>query len=133
MLAANNERQFADLCVVVGHEEWATDSRWENPIVRSENQESLRQALIEVFLTKSAKDWEVKLDEAGVPSSRVRTLNEVISEGQPEARSLLGELKVGDAQIPALLPAIGFRLNGDSLRPERPPRKVGEDNKRYLS
>ena len=133
MLAANNERQFADLCVVVGHEEWVTDSRWKNPIVRSENQETLRQALIEVFLTKSAQDWERKLDGAGVPASRVRTLNEVISEGQPEARSLLAELKVGDAQIPTRLPAIGFRLNGDSLQPESAPRRVGEDNKRYFS
>ena len=56
-----------------------------------------------------------------------------MAEGQPEARSLLGELKVGDAQIATRLPAIGFRLNGDSLLPEKPPRKVGEDNERYLS
>ena len=133
MLAANHERQFAVLCGVVGHQEWVTDSRWKNPIVRSENQETLRQELIAVFLTTPAQDWEVMLDRAGVPSSRVRTLKEVISEGQPEARSLLGELKVGDAKVPTRLPAIGFRLNGDSLRPERPPRKVGEDNKRYLS
>ena len=102
-------------------------------MVRAENQETLREELIAVFLTKSAQDWEVMLDQAGVPSSRVRTLKEVISEGQPEARSLLGELKVGDAQIATRLPAIGFRLNGDSLLPERPPRKVGEDNERYLS
>ena len=133
MLAANNERQFKDLCMVVGHEEWVTDPRWNSPMVRAENQETLRQELIAVFLTKPAQDWEVMLDRAGVPSSRVRTLKEVISEGQPEARSLLGELKVGDAEVPTRLPAIGFRLNGDSLRPKRPPRKVGEDNKRYLS
>ena len=133
MLAANNERQFKDLCRVLGHEEWVADPRWNSPMVRAENQETLREELIAVFLTKSAQDWEVMLDQAGVPSSRVRTLKEVMSEGQPEARSLLGELKVGDAQIATRLPAIGFRLNGDSLLPERPPRKVGEDNERYLS
>ena len=62
MLAANNERQFKDLCMLLGHEEWVTDPRWNSPMVRAENQETLRQELIAVFLTKPAQDWEVMLD-----------------------------------------------------------------------
>ena len=132
MLAANNERQFELLCSAVGHPEWSSDSRWRDSIVRSKNQEALREELDGVFLERSGEEWESLLDEVGVPSSRVRQLGEVISEGQPEARNLLGELKVGKNGTPVQLPAIGFRLNGDSLRPLRAPKGVGEDTGRYL-
>ncbi len=132
MLAANNERQFELLCSVLGHPEWSSDPRWQDPTVRSKNQESLREELDRVFQTRSGEEWESLLDEAGVPSSRVRKLGEVISEGQPDARNLLGELKVGKDETPVQLPAIGFRLNGDSLRPQSAPKSVGEDTDRYI-
>ena len=132
MLAANNERQFDLLCSVVGHPEWSNDPRWQDPIVRSKNQKALREELDGVFLKRSGEEWESLLNEVGVPSSRVRKLGEVIAEGQPEARGLLGELRVGENGTPVQLPAIGFRLNGDGLQPLSGPKSVGEDNDRYI-
>ena len=132
MLAANNERQFVGLCLVLGHSEWSIDTRWKEPAVRANNQETLRTEIERVFLTRSAAEWEAMLDKAGVPSSRVRTLGEVVAEGQPAARSLLGQLEVGENATAVQLPAIGFRLNGDSLKPQTAPKDVGADNERYL-
>jgi len=132
-LAANNERQFVDFCRALGHPEWSEDPRWNNAAIRRENHEALRVEIQQVFMTKPAEHWEILLDEAGVPASRVRTINELLSEGQPAARGLLTELKVGDADTPLQLPGIGFRLNGDSLTPQRAPRKVGADNDKWLS
>ena len=54
--------------------------------------------------------------------------DELIDEGQPEARGLLHELQVGDDATPVKLPGIGFQLNGHSLGPTEPPRSVGADN-----
>ena len=132
MLAANNERQFDLLCSVLGHSEWAKDPRWENPLVRSKNQDALRDELDQVFLTRTAKEWETLLDVVGVPSSRVRKLGELIGEGQPDARGLLGKVRVGETQTPVQLPAIGFRLNGDSLKPLNAPKTLGEDTDVYI-
>ena len=132
MLAANNERQFDLLCSVLGHSEWAKDPRWENPLVRSKNQDALRDELDQVFLTRTAKEWETLLDVVGVPSSRVRKLGELIGEGQPDARGLLGKVRVGENQTPVQLPAIGFRLNGDSLKPLNAPKTLGEDTDVYI-
>ena len=132
MLAANNERQFDLLCSVLGHSEWAKDPRWENPSVRSKNQDALRDELDRVFLTRTAKEWETLLDVVGVPSSRVRKLGELIGEGQPDARGLLGKVRVGENQTPVQLPAIGFRLNGDSLKPLNAPKTLGEDTDVYI-
>jgi len=131
-LAANNDRQFIDFCRALGHLEWSEDPRWNNAAIRRENHEALRVEIQQVFMTKPARHWETLLDEAGVPASRVRTINELLAEGQPAARGLLTELKVGDADTPLQLPGIGFRLNGDSLTPQRAPRKVGADNDKWL-
>ena len=128
MLAANNERQFKDLCKVLGHGEWADDPRWSEPAVRRENQEALREVVTAAFATADAATWEARLDAAGVPASKVRAMRELIEEGQPEARGLLHEVQVGNAATPVKLPGIGFQLNGHSLGPTEPPRSVGADN-----
>lgn len=133
MLAANNERQFADLCRALGHAEWATDPRWADPAIRRRHQDELRAEFEIAFRARKAAEWEEIFDREGVPAARVRSIGELLREGQPAARDLLHQLPVGEHATPVQLPAIGFRLNGDSLAPTRPPRRVGEDNDRWLS
>ncbi len=133
MLAANNERQFSDLCDVLGHPEWALDARWASVLARAQNQKALRAEFVAAFMTDSAAAWEVRLDARGVPASRVRSLSQVLAEGQPEARGLLQSLQVGPDKQTVKLPAIGFRLNGDSLKPTQAPKLPGQDNLRWLS
>lgn len=133
MLAANNERQFMDLCAVLGHAEWTEDERWRYPRQRADHQDALRVEIEKAFQRRSAAEWETLLDQAGVPASRVRSLGEVLAEGQPNARDLLRQLPVGTQNTTVSLPAIGFRLNGDSLQPKRAPRKNGHDNDKYLT
>ena len=133
MLAANNERQFVDLCAVLGHPEWAEDARWQQPQQRAENQSALRAVMENAFRHRSAAEWETLCDQAGVRASRVRSVGEVLAEGQPEARDLLRELSVGTRGTPVSLPGIGFRLNGDSLQPQQAPRISGQDNAKYLT
>jgi len=133
MLAANNERQFMELCAVLGHAEWTEDERWRHPRQRADHQDALRVEIEKAFQRRSAAEWETLLDQAGVPASRVRSLGEVLAEGQPNARDLLRQLPVGAQNTTVSLPAIGFRLNGDSLQPMRAPRKNGHDNDKYLT
>jgi len=133
MLAANNERQFVDLCAVLGHPEWLEDPRWATPKVRQNNFAALRSEIEIAFLRQPASAWELVLDAKGVPASRVRTLTELLEEGQPEARGLLTTLPVGVEKTPVHLPAVGFRLNGHSLGSTQAPKSVGADNGRWLA
>lgn len=133
MLAANNQRQFGDLCEVLGHAEWAEDPRWVEPQERAVNQDALRELFESVFLSKPAHQWEILLDQAGVPASRVRKLSETVAEGQLQARGLLTTLTVGNDATPVSLPGIGFRLNRVSLTPDRPPRSVGANDAEWRS
>jgi crotonobetainyl-CoA:carnitine CoA-transferase CaiB-like acyl-CoA transferase len=122
MLAANNERQFADVCEGLGHPQWAVDERWSNPKIRRQNQDELRELMVSAFASDTAASWEDRLVAVGVVVSRVRKLSEVIDEGQPAARGLLHEIAVGDAPTAVKVPGIGFQKNGDSLGPQRPPQ-----------
>ena len=133
MLAANNQRQFVNLCEVLGHPEWAADPRWAEPRARAANQDALRELFKSSFLSKPADEWESLLDQTGVPASRVRKLSETVAEGQLQARGLLTTLPVGKDATPVSLPGIGFRLNRASLTPDRPPRALGADDARWWS
>ena len=99
---------------------------------RAVNQESLRAEMSTAFREKTAQEWEKTFDRLGVPASAVRTINELIEEGQPDARELISRLPVGTTQKKVAFPAIGFKWNGVSLSPDQPPKGVGEDNLKWL-
>jgi crotonobetainyl-CoA:carnitine CoA-transferase CaiB-like acyl-CoA transferase len=132
MLAANNERQFRDLCGCLGYAEWADDPRWAEPANRKDNADALRELFHTAFASRTASEWETELDRIGVPAARQRTIGEVIAEGQPAARGLLHEVAVGQHKTPVQLVGIGFRLNGHPLGPQDRPHGPGEDNSKWL-
>lgn len=133
MIAANNERQFVDLCRALGHGEWAVDDRWSAPAARRAHQDELRSMMTEIFVTETAATWEERLVANSVPASRVRRLSETIADGQPAARELLHDMSVGSEGTPVKVPGVGFRLNGHSLGPQQPPRPLGSDNDTWFS
>ena len=110
MLAANNEKQFLSVCKALGGEWWLSDSRWMTPTARAANQESLRAEMSTAFREKTAQEWEKIFDFLGVPASAVRTINELIEEGQPDARELISRLPVGSNNRKVAFPAIGLSL-----------------------
>ncbi|MEZ5740064.1 MAG: CoA transferase [Burkholderiaceae bacterium] len=73
MVAANNERQFRDLCKALGHPEWLTDERWATPQARARHVDPLRQLIEAKMRTRSAAQWEALLDKASVPAARCAT------------------------------------------------------------
>lgn len=130
-IAANNDRQFRDLCVAIGEPVLAEDDRFASNGVRQQNATAFRQILASRLLDRSAADWERALDEVGVPASRVRSLDELLDEGQPAARGLLAELDVDGTTVK--LPTFGVKINGEVPGPVEPPHRLGADNERILT
>lgn len=129
-IAANNERQFGDLCQAIDHPELATDERFVNNAQRQANAEAFRALLADVLLGRTANEWESTLDRYGVPASRVRAMDELIAEGQPAARNLLATVDVGSVTVE--LPTIGFKVNGKTPGPREAPRLLGADTTTVL-
>ena len=131
-IAANNERQFRNLCAALGEPQWADDPRWRERQTRAENQEALRREFESKFSSNTASFWESRLAEAGIPASRVRAISDVLKEGQPQARGLLRTLGVGDDSTEVTVTGAGFKLNGDGLQPRRAPQKLGAHNHKWV-
>jgi len=131
-LAANTERQFKLLCKGIGHPQILDDPRWSEPKEREKHQKDLNEKLKEIFSENTSQEWELCLQDIGVPASQVRSISEVLTDGQPDSRGLLAPLKIENTNIEIKVPAIGFQLNGNSLKPRNAPKRIGHDNTEFL-
>ncbi len=131
-IAANNERQFHDLCKALGRDDILTDSRWAQPAERARHQDTLRNIISDTLLTRTAADWENTLSDHAVPAARVRTINEVLDEPQLAARELMHAMPVPGSDQTAHMPTLGFKVDGQSTHPHTAPPALGADTHRVL-
>lgn len=129
-LAVGNDRQFAALCALIEHPEWATDARFDTNSARVENREVLVQLLSDIFATRSAAEWVEALLAAGIPVGSLNTVTQMLQDPQVEARGLVQEVDLGDALIKMIAPPIGFSHTPSSIR--TPPPKHGEHTEMIL-
>lgn len=129
-IAANNDRQFRHLCQAIGRPELADDQRFASHHHRQANADAFRQELVPALAQASAAEWEERLDQVGVPAARVRSLDQLLAEGQPAARQLLTPVEVGTRTVE--LPTAGFKVNGEVPGPRQAPPRLGADTDRVL-
>ena len=129
-IAANTERQFADLCRAIGRPDLIDDQRFDTRTGRRDNQTEFRTILEAALAERGASAWELEMDRHGVPASRVRSMDEVLAEGQPAARELLVDVPVDGRTVQ--LPTSGFKVNGETPRPHQPPPRLGADTDSIL-
>ncbi|MGI9480375.1 MAG: CaiB/BaiF CoA transferase family protein [Hyphomicrobiaceae bacterium] len=132
MLAANTAVQFGRLCRALGRSDILDDPRWNTPERRKENAAALGEELAAVFATRPAAEWEAVMDEADVPAARVRRMDEVLVEGQLQARGIMSEIMLPDYDKPVHVPSLGFKTNGDVTEPDTPPPQLGRDTESVL-
>lgn len=130
-VAANTMGQFATLCRLLGCPELARPPHVPaglpaDSFLADAATEELRRKLSAAFAVNRATELEATLNEAGVPASRVRDLNEFLAELYPLTPGIGVE---GEAV--ALGPP--FRWT-DGGRPSLPPApKLGADNDMFSS
>lgn len=131
-LAANNEEQFARLCLALDLGHLLDDGRFA-PANRKANQDALRAEFSAKFATKSAAEWEDILDKARVPAVRVRKMHEVLSEGQIAARGLMQPVHLPGLNRAVAIPTLGFKANGDVTAAQSAPPALGQHTDEVLS
>jgi crotonobetainyl-CoA:carnitine CoA-transferase CaiB-like acyl-CoA transferase len=132
MIAANNERQFHDLCQAIGLPQLLDDPRFDTPTIRQDNALELRQIIADRIATNTADHWEAVLDAAFVPGARVRSIEEVLSEPQIQARELTKTISIPGATTPTHMPTLGFKVDGEAIGPTRPPARLGQHTDEVL-
>lgn len=109
ILVVGNDGQFAKLCGVLGHPEWAEDERYKANAQRVRNIESLSALLREQFGARGRAELIAALDAAGVPCGAINSVPEVFEDPQVKARGLLRHAPhPSGVQVPQVAPPMRF-------------------------
>jgi crotonobetainyl-CoA:carnitine CoA-transferase CaiB-like acyl-CoA transferase len=133
-IAINEQHQFANLMKSVGLGEFLADPRFADAAKRREHTQLLRDAIQQALLAKGAAEWEVVLNEAGVPAARVLTVAQAVQDPQAVVRGFLSEIPAAqsglDRDIKVPLAAFRFKTDGPAVK--TPPPRAGEHTEEIL-
>ncbi|HJR52635.1 MAG TPA: CoA transferase [Gemmatimonadota bacterium] len=131
-VGVGNERQWRALCGVVGHPEWVQDPRFETNAARVQHREELVPLLKELFAGRPAAKWLDDLGEAGIPSGRIRPVDEALEAPETRHREMVVELEADGFEALRLL-GIPVKLSATPGRIRRRPPALGEHTAEVLA
>ncbi len=126
VICVGNDRQFAALCRLLGHEEWAGEPRFASNPARVAHREVLVGRISEVLMTRPADRWLPALEEAGIPAGPIQDIAEALACPQALARELVRTIADPHrGAFPGL--ASPLRFSRTPVRYRRPPPALGAD------
>jgi formyl-CoA transferase len=131
VLGAANARQWEMLCDVVGRPELRGDPRYATNQDRVANRASLAEALNEAFEARDASEWIERLQEAGIPSGVINTIQDLFDHPQAEARQLRIEIEHPTAGRLGF-PGFPYKMSKTPAEAHRPPPLLGEHTDEVL-
>jgi crotonobetainyl-CoA:carnitine CoA-transferase CaiB-like acyl-CoA transferase len=130
-LAVGNDRQFAQVCALVGHPEWAADARFATNPARVANRDALCALLAACFVTRPADDWVADLLALGVPAGPLNDVHSVLTtDPQVAARGLVHEIPFLGDMLKLVGPPVG--LSETPARVDDPPPTLGQHTRDVL-
>lgn len=131
VLTVGNDQQFARLCDVLGHPEWATNERFATNRARVANRRELIPILRQATVMRPTLEWVQILEAAGVPCGPVNTLDEVFEDPQVLARGMKQSIPHPDlGEVPTVGNPIKLRLTPVAYRSA--PPLLGEQSEQVL-
>ena len=126
LIALGNDRQFRDLCGVLGLDALGEDVRFRDNAVRNANRAELRRLLADAIAGWVSTDLLAAMDAAKLPAGRVNSIPEMLADPQIEARGLRHTLDRADGTP---VDVLGFpaRLSETPADYRRAPPRTGED------
>ncbi|MDH5671745.1 MAG: CoA transferase [Myxococcales bacterium] len=91
-IAAGNDAMWGKLASALGHPEWLEDARFDNPVKRIGNRDTLSHAIEAVLRDHPVAHWVQHLNAAGIPTGPVLDIEQVFADPQVLARQMLVEL-----------------------------------------
>lgn len=131
VLTVGNDAQFARLCDVLGHPEWASDDRFATNPARVASRRELIPKLRQATVMRSTREWVDVLERAGVPCGPVNTLDQVFDDPQVLARGMKQSLHhPALGEVPSVGNPIKLKLTPVSYR--MAPPLLGEQSDQVL-
>jgi len=131
IIAVGNDSQFARLCSVLNHPEWANDARFSTNKARQANRVELIRLLRTQTLQRSTSEWVLAMEAADVPCGPINTLAQVFEDPQVQARGMRVQVEHAVAgAIPLVANPIKFSATPVDYR--FAPPTLGQDTEAVL-
>lgn len=124
VICAGNDRLFAKLAKVLRREDWLEDERFATNRARLIHREALVTQVTAELARGTRDGWLAQMREAGIPSSPVNDIADIIDDPQIAALDIVRKLPDADVTL------VGLPLSFDGARPAhqfRSPR-LGQHN-----
>ncbi|HEV3395922.1 MAG TPA: CoA transferase [Xanthobacteraceae bacterium] len=128
VIGAGNDKLFRKLAGALGHPDWADDKRFLDNPRRVHNRVALDALIEDATRTKTSAAWQAALEAAGVPSSPMQSVDQVLAHPQTQALGMLQQSPDGRLTL------MGLPLSFDGERPpfRRPAPELGEHTDELL-
>ncbi|XP_047424567.1 succinate--hydroxymethylglutarate CoA-transferase [Mugil cephalus] len=131
VVAAGNDKQFVNVCQVLGLMELTDDPKYKTNKLRVQNRKQLLHTLTQRFLQEMTADWLSRFQGSGVPVGPINSIQEVFSDTQVKHNGLIQEMvhpTAGRLAVPG--PAV--RFSSFSLSGPTPPPLIGQHTTQVL-
>ncbi|MGY8662781.1 CoA transferase [Bradyrhizobium sp. UFLA05-109] len=130
LLAVNSEKQYRALMTALGRADTLCDPRFADWFSRNENEPALRAIIEEALATKSPREWETLLEDAGAPCASIWTIEEIIDHPQIVARGAIQELDTPYGRV--RFAGSGFKLAHGGGKLDHMAPELGADTDAVL-
>ncbi len=124
-LGVANNSLWRAACAALDRPDLANDSRFDTEARRVENRAILVPLLNEILGARDASEWLKRLDAAGVPAGRIKTVAEVCESEHLKARGMIVRLPHPTATSVTVM-GVPIRLHATPGAAALPPPLLGE-------
>lgn len=133
MLAVMRDEHVAILLRALGLGQYVEDARFASRDARVANTAFIRPLIEATLLTATSEEWKRRLDDAGVPCSRVLELADALSQPQVVHRGLVHEATDDRTGRPMRSFTTPYRFAHDGPAPSFPAQRLGAQNEEVLA
>ncbi|MGA1029015.1 MAG: CaiB/BaiF CoA transferase family protein [Burkholderiaceae bacterium] len=127
VIAAGNDKLWQTVCELVGLPELAEAPDFKTQLDRARNQTKMNTYLDPVFVQKSASEWLVLFDKAGVPCAPINNYADILSDPHVKAMQWVQPIDLPNGATTQTV-AFPMRLAGVDLLQVKAPPQLGEHN-----
>jgi crotonobetainyl-CoA:carnitine CoA-transferase CaiB-like acyl-CoA transferase len=131
-LGVANNSLWERCCRAIGRAELAKDPRFDTEANRVAHRDALIPLLNAIFSTAGADDWLKRLEEAGVPAGRIKSVAEVCESAHLKARGMAVSLRHPKAGAITVM-GVPIRLWGTPGAASAPPPLLGQHTEEILT
>lgn len=131
IIAAGNENLWQRLCGAIDREDLTRDPRFLLNPDRVAHRQELFDELSKTLVTEDSSTWLARLTEAGVPTTPIQTIDQVVANEQVEAIGALPRVphpRIDDFRVVNL----PIQIDGEYAPVRRVPPLLGEHNSEVL-